>query len=414
EIPTVQSREGASLSRYGGAPLVITGLKGGAGSGFRTNVILAETSGAELTARLSLRLADGTQARTRTITVKAYSKEQINFNDDSLFPQGESYDGASLEVTPVEGIGSIAGFATVIDNASQGYTTRAGRFVQETVETNLRALRAEGKGRNALAPRALSRFVIAAAARASGANNSLFTTTVSITNGVGSTANLTLRYLPDDGSTVEPKTLSIPGRRTVTLTDVVGTFFGMTNNTAGMVFVEGADIRKVVVTSDTGTPLSLTDASRGASPSTLAAYAPEAVEALGNPAGGPPSAVVSHPGLEESDRYRTNLILAETTGQPVRVRVKVVPAGSLGQPLAQKEYDLRAFQRLQINRFLSDVAATESGAVQYVDVETVVEWVSGAGRVLAVATKIDNDPNSKRSDIYVLGPTGSNQGTIGF
>ena len=55
-----------------------------------------------------------------------------------------------------------------------------------------------------------------------------------------------------------------------------------------------------------------------------------------------------------------------------------------------------------------------AGPGEYLDYETTVEWVSGGGRALSVATKIDNDPESKRSDVYVLGPTGGLQGTIGF
>jgi hypothetical protein len=55
-----------------------------------------------------------------------------------------------------------------------------------------------------------------------------------------------------------------------------------------------------------------------------------------------------------------------------------------------------------------------AGPGEYLDYETTVEWVSGTERVLGVATKIDNDPESKRADVYVLGPTGGLQGTIGF
>lgn len=38
--------------------------------------------------------------------------------------------------------------------------------------------------------------------------------------------------------------------------------------------------------------------------------------------------------------------------------------------------------------------------------------LTGSGRVVAVATRIDNDPASERSDIYVLGPAGNRQGGI--
>ena len=201
------------------------------------------------------------------------------------------------------------------------------------------------------------------------------------------------------------------------LEDVVGNFFGCTEACAGTIVIEGArstDLMRIVVASETSTPINRGDPAKGISPSTLAAYSPNSLEAVGTSEGKAPSLVVSHPGLEETSRFRTNLILSEVSGQPVVVRVRLIPKGSNGVPMGERTYSLAAFQRLQINSFIRELANTSSPDAQFVDVETLVEGVSGAGRVVAVATKIDNDPESKRSDIYVLGPVGSAQGTIGF
>jgi len=400
EIPTVQSREGVGVSRLGGASLLLPGLRSGAGSASRTNVILTETSGRPAIVALRLFKDDGTLLQEKTVPILAYSQIQINSNNTSLFPDGMSFDGASLEVKPVAGTGTVAAFATVIDNASQGYTTRTGRFLPQALTSGT------VPGRKPLA--GVTRLAVATAAHAAGRNNSFFTTSVSITNGVASVANLTLKYVVN-GETAATQTVAVPGRATVNYKDIIATLFGIPDNTAGMIFVEG-DVGKVVVSSDTSTLLTPGQEALGLSPSTLSGYAPESTNALGDPQGGPPSPVVSHPALEESTRFRTNLILAEVTGAPVTVRVRIVPPGSAGVPLAEKDFTLKAFERIQVNQFMLDMA----GPGEYLDHETTVEWVSGAGRALSVATKIDNDPDSKRSDVYVLGPTGGLQGTIGF
>lgn len=398
EIPTVRSREGAGVGKNGGASLLLPGLRGGAGSGSRTNVILTETSGRATTVALRLFGADGTKLSESNVTVLPYSKTQINASDTRVFPANVGIDGASLEVVPVSGAGSVAAFATVIDNASTGYTTRSGRFAPQSVLGSR-------PGKSPLAT--LTRIAIPTAAHASGKNNSFFTTTVSMTNGVGSPANLTLRYMVD-GAAAAVKTVTIAPHATVNYGDIIASLFGITENSAGMIFVEG-DVSKVVATSDTSTLLDPAQPAQGLSPSTLPGYAPESSYAIGDPKG-LPSPLIAHPALEESSRFRTNLILAEVSGAATTVRVRIVPPGSGGVPLAEKEYTLGAYQRVQVNQFMTDIA----GPGQYIDYETSVEWVSGAGRILAVATKIDNDPNSKRSDVYVLGPTGGLQGTIGY
>jgi len=402
EIPTVQSQQGTSLGRNGAAPLLLTGLKGGSGSRFRTNVILSETSGRSLTVTLRLRSAEGAVLKESEQTVLPYSKLQVNNNDPALFPQDASFDGASLEVEPKSGIGSVAAFATVIDNASQGYTTRTGQFVAESLPA-ARSAAAAGAARP-------SRLAVAAAAHAAGRNDSFFTTNMSLTNGTATPATLQLRYVPDGGAISDPRSVTIAPRRTVNYADVIATVFNVTSNTAGMILIEG-DVARVVVSSDTSTQLDAASTAKGISPSTLGAYAPEAVQALGNPRVGVPTTVVSHPGLEESVRFRTNLILAEVAGAPAKVRVKLVPPGSTGAGISETVLELKAFERRQINSFIREMAQTTA---EMVDVETDVEWISGDGRVLAIATRIDNDPASKRSDVYVLGPTGRGQGVIGF
>lgn len=406
EIPVIRSRQGARMTATGAAPVVLTGLKGGNNSQFRSNIILSETSGRSLSVNLRLVGKDGRLLSETAKTVLGYSKLQINDGDPALFPAGVSYDGASLEVIPTDGIGTVAAFATVIDNISQGYTIRTGKLLPPE---------GAASGRDGVSPRAIpTRLVVPAIARARGRNNSFFTTAVSIRNGTAKTVAFKLRYLQDGVPEADApfKDFTVEGKKTLTWTDIVYQAFGIEDEgNQGMLFVEGSDVTRLIVSSETSTPLDPEDPSKGTSPSTLAAYAPASDQAIGDPAGGLPSAVVSHPALEESTQFRTNLILAETAGAEATVKVRLIPKNSGGVALAEKEFTLQPHQRLQVNSFMKVVAGD---GIEFVDVATDIEWISGAGRVLAVATKIDNDPDSKRSDVYVFGPTGTLQGSIGF
>jgi hypothetical protein len=97
---------------------------------------LTETSGRASTVALRLFKSDGTLIRETNVTVPPYAKTQVNANNTSLFPDGVNIDDASLEVKPVSGAGSVAAFATVIDNASQGSTMRTGRFVPQVLSAS--------------------------------------------------------------------------------------------------------------------------------------------------------------------------------------------------------------------------------------------------------------------------------------
>ncbi len=419
EIPVVTAGQGVGSDEAPGASLFVTGIRGGAGAPFRTNVILAETSGRGATVLLRLRDAAGSVVSEVQKSVAAHSKLQVNATDTTLFPSAAAYDHGSLEVVRVAGTGTVAAFATVIDNASQAYTTRLGRFLPSATAPSSVAIAAPGlrAGTPADAPLLAAsattlRAVLPAAARTEGVNDSFFTTSVSLTNGSAEAASVQLTYRPDVGDPVGPLPLTVAARATVTLDDVVGTFFHLATDTAGTVLFEGDDLARLTVASDTSTPIDRSHPEKGVSLSTLAWYSDSSPEVFGAPESGASANVVSHPGLEESAQFRTNLVLAEVTGQPATVRVRITAKGSGGAPLADREVSLPPFGRVQINRFLRDL--TGQPDAELVDVETSVEAESGTGRVVVLATKIANDPSSKRSDIYVFRPTGEAQGAIGF
>lgn len=407
EIPVLVSGQGIRRTAEGDSVAYLPGV-GDAVAGLRTNVILAETCGKLLNVRVRLYDPAGTQVGQVDTPVQAYSKAQVDYNNASLFPTTKRYQGGTIEVRPVSGEGCVAAFATVIDNASQSFATRVGQVVPPTGAAGARPV-----------PSAITSGYLPAASHSIAANNSFYTTRLTVGNIFATPANLDLTYLEDrsfGGRLIGPRRLTIPARAgsggppATTIADLVKDHFGLSTNSAGMVRFEG-DISKVTIASDTTTPIDLTDPSKGTSIAAvnpapgndlahLGLFYTDSPEVL-DPAAG--RLTVTHPAVEEGRAYRTNLILAELAGASAKVRVKLVPRESGGAVLASKDFDLAPNERYQSNRVVRVLLDKPDDAVEVRDVEIVVEHLAGNGKVLAVLTRIDNNPLSKRADIYTLG-----------
>lgn len=404
EIPVVLAGQGASRAGTSPSRVVLPGVRSAA-AGFRTNLILAETSGEPVTLDVRLHGSGGALVGRKTVPLKAYSKTQVNSTDPALFPPGAEIDFGTLVVVPVDGNGTVSAFATVLDNASQSYATRVGQVVADEVFG--------GGGKPATGPAFLP-----AVARAAAANRSFYTTSFVAVNLAPTETVLSLTFFPDGGTSLGPKQLRLPaageGPRAVVFPDLLGELFEVSQPAAGMLRVDG-DRARVAVASETSTPVDLDDPSLGRS---IAAVNPapggshshpglfdaEAPEAVGAPESGAATRVVWHPGVEEGAAFRTNLILAELSGRPATVVVALTGRASGGALLATKQVELAAFQRRQLDKFVRGMVGGDTQGLELADLELSIRAESGEGRVLAMITRIDNDPASKRADILTLGP----------
>jgi hypothetical protein len=420
EIPIVLSGQGARKGSSGAkTPAaaaswmgVLTALRDPA-SGFRTNVILAETSGKSAVIRIRLYTRDGALVGQKRVELWPYSKKQVNSSDPDLFPPGEKFDGGSAEIVPESGEGAVAAFATIIDNLSGSYATRRAEAFQLTDTTN---------GKRAVAPRAVTGpEFLPAVTRSEALNNSFYSTRLALTNLARVEARLQLTYIPDKGQgEAIVKDVVVPARaegpRAVVYDDVLGDLFGVRTNSSGMVrFDTRSGIASIA--SETSTPIDLSDPRKGRSLSAVnpapgkeetaeyGVFSTDSIEVVGTPESGTSRAVVTLPVVEEGFAYRTNLILAELAGEGAEVKVRVVKPGTDGVSLGDKNYTLEAFQRLQRNKVVREVLglAGDDPRAEFKDIELQVEAVSGKGRVLAIVTKIDNNPASKRADIFTMG-----------
>ncbi|MCE7960391.1 MAG: hypothetical protein DYH06_21025, partial [Acidobacteria bacterium ACB2] len=246
EIPVLVSGQGIRRSTGGDSVAYLPGV-GDTVAGFRTNVILSETCGKLLNVRLTLYDASGTQVGQVDTPVQAYSKAQIDYNNASLFPTTKRYQGGTILVRPVSGDGCVAAFGTVIDNASQSFATRVGQVVPPGGATGAQQV-----------PMVITSGYLPAASHSIAANNSFYTTRLTVGNLFNTPANLDLTYLEDrsfGGRVVGPRRLTIPARAgsggppATTIADLVKDHFGLSTNSAGMVRFEG-DISKVTIASD--------------------------------------------------------------------------------------------------------------------------------------------------------------------
>jgi hypothetical protein len=422
EIPIVVSGQGVRRQKAAGkstggvlasgdAFAILIGLRDPA-AGFRSNLIFAETTGkfARVTAKLYNK--DGAFLSQKSIDVGPYSKSQVNYDNTELFPAGVRFDGGSVEVYPEAGDGAVAVFATVLDNKSQSFATRGGEVFLVS-DAGLVASKASWKAANDPA-------YLPAAVHSTAANNSFYTSRLVLANLSRQAVSLTLTYLADKGSgggTVA-RQVNIPARaegpRAVVYPDVLLDLFGISDNSSGMIKFEGS-LAPVSIASETSTPIDLLDPGKGNSISAVnpspgkpeieeyGVWTKDASEVIGTPGSGAAQSVVTHPAIEEGFAFRTNLIMAELAGETATVKVRVLKSGSGGASLGEKTYTLDRNERLQINRVIRDVLQVDTAGAEFKDIEIQIEATGGNGRVLSLVTKIDNNPASKRADIFTLG-----------
>ncbi len=417
EIPVVTSGQGAKRNRLqpGAFFLVIPGLRDET-SGFRSNIILFETSGQEITVLISLYGREGNLIGREPVTLPPSSKLQLNSAaaaHSGLFPPGSSYEGGTIEITAARGDGSVMALATIIDNASQSFAIRSAEvFRQPEFGPLSRSSWKESEG-PAFLP---------AAVRATGLNGSFYTTRLIMANALPDSVTLELTYLPDSapGHPVT-RSVTLPGRtrgpRTIVWQDLLADLFGIQKDSQGMIRIAG-NLSAVTVASETLTPIDSNHPGRGFSVASMnpapgkpeweanGVFSAASTEAIGPFFSEAGNSIVSLPSAAEGLSHRTNLILAELGGKPVEVRLRLLGPGSNGASLGEKHFALGPFQRLSRVKVIREILGLDFDdlSAEFQNLELQVEAVSGEGRVLAIATKVDNNSSSRKADIQVLGP----------
>ena len=126
-LPAAFRGEGARA----GQPHVIPGIT--ASPGFRTNLILAETTGVDAaTVQVSLYDGQGTKMGDLVAAVPRYGQRQLSGVVEWLHGTSDVASG-SIELLVSSGGGSVVGLATVIDNADDDAVVYFGRPIDSPV-----------------------------------------------------------------------------------------------------------------------------------------------------------------------------------------------------------------------------------------------------------------------------------------
>ena len=359
----------------GDAPLVLAGVK--ATPNFRTNVILAETSGSA--ARVALRLFDWTGKERASVTADVPPLGSVQF------PLAEtlgvaSFEAASLSVEPVSGAGRVTAIGTVIDNDSASFS----------VVTGVPS-----------APRPAEVVVIPSIVHARG-NGSYFTTDLSIAN--VTLAPVTLRlvyaYAGTDalgavvsGESVKDVTIAARGSLPIGQgNDVIRRLFLFSpeSNTSGTLRITGAT-SSIVARAVVSTPVDLLDATKGTKSAEFGGYSASSPEAVSGTSG-----FVLYPGLDKNDRERVNLILTEVAGGNATVKVRLLSAVE-GGLLGERTFSLSAYQKVQVNDLWNGPDGFALGTFPQDRVMVTLEGAgTGSGRVVGALTPVENASNSPR------------------
>lgn len=387
EIPTAVF--GSGIGRAEG-DLVLPGIDDDEAS--RANIILSETTGAEATATITVHGSDGAIIGSMTKPVLPYSKVQINGIVKSVAPSA-SISGGSARVSVSSGDGRIFALATVIDNASSSFAAIRGRVP--------RLLRS-----SVPVPTAL---IIPGAARLPGAFNSTFTTSLAIANGTSAEAslNLTYHYVDADDANARKsvtKDVTIPAQGALSKEmglDVLSSFFGITARSFGWIEIKG-DVGRVIAASAVSSLVDPADPSRGrksAPVEGILADSPDIADKTGQER--------RFAGAEKSPARRTNLILVETSGQPVTAAVRALD--EKGRTLASRTFDVDGRQYSQINDIFGP-SGLGLGDGPFQNVEIAVRVLSGDGRLVSFVTR--NDNLSGNPEIFVLKEPGPPLGSV--
>ena len=360
-IPTFRSDRAVTPGDH----LVLSGIRQDTGA--HTNFFIQETSGIGVTVQTQFFDANGTSLGTRSDTVNSFALSQIN----SPAPTGTV---AAIMTNTSTGNGTFLAYATPVDNVSGD---------NWSVADWSRQFAYSGDGP----------VIIPVAGVLNGANNTFFRTDVTITNTGTASAAGTLEFFPRGGTPVT-RSISLGGRQSTILNDVIGTFFGAANGSVGYLLftpTTGA----FALTNRTYTTAAGSTGTFGSAAPVLAASSmltTGSLRAIGSLSDSAKTTTVA----ATPATFRTNIGMVETSGNAATVRVTLTfsfPSGGKLQAsgTAFKDYPLAANQFLQVNSAVADIlGASRDSLGDLRGLEFDFQVISGTGAVAVYASSIDN------------------------
>ncbi|HEY2323290.1 MAG TPA: hypothetical protein VGJ82_10565, partial [Thermoanaerobaculia bacterium] len=312
-------------------------------STFHTNLGIIEASGKAASAVVSVFNGGGTKLLDIPVTLAGGEQKQLN---SFLAANGITLDNGRVEVKVVGGDGQITSFASVIDSNTTDPLLVSGVPLGGTGTT---------------------RFVVPGVASLDTGIAS-WRSDVRIFNSSNSPQTTTLTLYPLGGGDPLTQSVTVNPGEVKPLDDVVHAIFGA-SNTGGALHVTTATNVPLIVTART-----YDQTSHG----TLGQFVPAVTlaDSVGN--GDRPLQILQ---TEDSVRYRTNVGIAEVSGNPVTVEISVNLPDSRITPRVQ--IPLGAYQSAQLPILSSlGLGATYNARIS-------VRVIDGPGKVAAYGSVVD-------------------------
>jgi uncharacterized repeat protein (TIGR01451 family) len=315
---------------------------------FRTNLGLLEASGNPVDVLVRVFNSSGTMIGSFTERLAAGEHRQLN---SVLEQKGLTVENGRIEVTTASGNGKVTAYASVVDR----------RTNDPQLVPAVRLDQSSGK-----------KWVLPGVADFN-TGQAAWRTDSRLFNAGDAPAVVTLSYFPQgDPASKQETTLRLEPGEIAVLDDLVASYFGKTNS-GGIVHVETPDESNIVATARTY--------DRRADGGTFGQFIP-AVAATSAVSRGDRALQILQ--VEESERFRANLGLAEVSGQAVNVEVSVILPGLKASP--------RVTVPLQGNEFKQLVGILKQmGISEAYNARISVKAVSGNGSVVAYGSIVDNE-----------------------
>jgi hypothetical protein len=316
-------------------------------AGYRTNVGLVEAAGEPANVTISVFDKDDSLLGTIPVTLAPGEHRQMNsfLASNNIFTSE-----ARLEFQVTSPTGRISAYASVIDNR-----TNDPLLVSPVLKSSVSS----------------TRYVIPGVADTSnGVQN--WRTDMRLFNASSTAVAATLVYYAQRGDSTPSKSIDIslkPGE-VLPIDNALQSFFGL-SATGGAVQIVTATTSSIIATARTYTNDQATSGTYGQ-------FIPAVTPAQSVGSGDRALQVLQ---LEQSSRFRTNVGLAETTGNPVTLEVTVTLPDSRVTPKTQIT--------LGANEFIQIPVLTSLGLTNAYNARVSVKAISGTGKATAYGSVID-------------------------
>jgi hypothetical protein len=344
-IPAVRYADFVGRALNGELPKILSLQQVSQSAAYRANFGFAEASGQP--ADLQVRVYDIANNLLKTIPLSLRPREHTQINGMLVTNGINDLADGRVEVEVIGGGGKVTAYVSAVDNR-----TNDPLLVSPVVKGAITA----------------NRYVVPGVAYIQ-SESVFWVTDLRIFNAGTAETPATITFYPQGnpaGFVTRDITLA-PGEIKV-LDNVIGGLFAQPNGAGGM----------LAITTPTDTKLTASARTyNSTSNGTYGQYIPGVTPAESVGAGDRPLQVLQ---LEQSSRFRTNIGLAETTGQPVTVEVSAIAPDTNTTPVVQFTMQPNEFRQFSLGSFgLGDVY----------NARVAIKVIAGTGRVTGYGSAID-------------------------